>query len=299
MVSKIQNDYCREVDYKILLQKLNSVEKFIDFDERVANDPIQFVKRYDNPPDIETAGLISAVMAMGKVELIIRNLEDIFSRFDSSPSEFIDNFTGKNARLFDNVKYRLYNSHDIKTLLWCIGEVRKKWGSLERLFSKSYNGGASKKDGLRNFTEGLEFFSKTFKELARESPYNEQRNFSHFFPQPSKGSACKRLCLFTRWMVRKKKPDFGIWKSVNPGDLVIPVDTHISRIGRYLGFTKRKSAGNWKMALEITGALKKMDPSDPIRLDFPLCHMGISGECPKKFDEEKCGNCDLKDVCRR
>lgn len=294
-----QNLSLNETDLKILREKLDYAETRIDFDERVKNDPLQFPKRYSRHGDIEAAGLVAAVMAMGKVELIIRNLENIFSSIDGSVTDFVDNLDSDRVKRFDGIKYRLYSTHDILTLLWSIGQVRAQWGSIESLFLKGYNAVLSENDGITKFYNGLQHLSQTFKEIAKTSPFDDQQKFSHFFPQPSKKSACKRLCLYTRWMVRTAKPDLGIWKNVNPAHLVIPVDTHISRIGRYLGFTAQKGQGSWKMAVEITRALSGIDPDDPLRLDFPLCHLGISGICPTRFDEEKCKNCGLKEICLR
>ncbi len=294
-----QNLTFNNIDIAALRKKLDYVETRIDFEDRVNNDPLQFPKRYSRHGDIEAAGLIASVMAMGKVELIIRNLNNIFSVIGDSVTNFVDNLDSRKIRKLEGIKYRLYSNHDILTLLWSIGQVRARWGSIESLFLKGYNAMPSENDGIVKFYNGLEYFSQIFKEIAVTSPFENQQKFSHFFPQPSKKSACKRLCLYTRWMVRTAKPDMGIWKNVSPAHLVIPVDTHISRIAKYLGFTTQKGQGSWKMAVEITRALSRLDPEDPIRLDFPLCHLGISGICPTRFDEEKCKNCGLKEICLR
>jgi len=103
-------------------------------------------------------------------------------------------------------------------------------------------------------------------------------NFSNgikfMFPLPQKGSACKRMNLFLRWMVRNDELDFGLWNEIKPNKLIIPVDTHIAKICKQLKLTKRKNV-NWKMAEEITGKLKRFDPVDPVKYDFALCHIGM------------------------
>ncbi|MDP2277151.1 MAG: TIGR02757 family protein [Nitrospirota bacterium] len=114
-----------------------------------------------------------------------------------------------------------------------------------------------------------------------------------FFPSPSKGSACKRMNLFLRWMIRQRDIDFGIWKGIPENKLVIPLDTHIAKISKCLGFTKRKSQ-DWKMAVEITDALKKLDSDDPLKYDFAMCHYGISGLCGPEFN--KCDKCIFKNL---
>ena len=115
-----------------------------------------------------------------------------------------------------------------------------------------------------------------------------------FFPSPSGGSACKRANLFLRWMVRDRDIDFGIWKGIPKNRLVIPLDTHIARISRCLGFTRRASS-DWKTAVEITEALKELNPEDPLKYDFALCHHGISGMCTSKSKglENNCTGCAL------
>jgi uncharacterized protein (TIGR02757 family) len=120
--------------------------------------------------------------------------------------------------------------------------------------------------------------------------------FSFLFPAPLAGSACKRLCMFLRWVVRPADGiDLGIWHGVTPAQLVIPVDTHISRICSYLGFTGRSSA-DWRMAQEITAALRRLDPADPVKYDFSLAHLGISEGC-NGVDPQRCLSCAIKGIC--
>jgi uncharacterized protein (TIGR02757 family) len=113
---------------------------------------------------------------------------------------------------------------------------------------------------------------------------------SQFCPLPSKGSACKRFNLFLRWMIRDRDIDLGIWKGVPKNKLIIPLDTHIARISRCLGLTKRRSQ-DWRTAVEVTGALRRFDPEDPLKYDFALCHHGISGLCRGERKKEICREC--------
>jgi uncharacterized protein (TIGR02757 family) len=124
------------------------------------------------------------------------------------------------------------------------------------------------------------------------------RGLSHLVPDPSKGSASKRLFLYLRWMIRRADGvDLGLWP-IDPSLLVIPVDTHVHRIARNLGLTRRRDA-SLRTAMEITAALRRLDPNDPVRYDFALCHMGVSRECPSRRDAEKCARCVVRDVCTR
>jgi uncharacterized protein (TIGR02757 family) len=118
----------------------------------------------------------------------------------------------------------------------------------------------------------------------------------YFFPRPSAGSACKRLNLFLRWMVRKDVVDLGVWTNVAPSRLIVPLDTHVIRLGHCLRLTRYTSPG-WKMAAEITASLRQLDPADPVRYDFSLCHVGMMNACG--FNRpQKDSQCPLRGVCR-
>ena len=117
----------------------------------------------------------------------------------------------------------------------------------------------------------------------------------YFFPRPSAGSACKRLNLFLRWMVRKDEIDLGVWTGVSPARLVVPLDTHVIRLGRCLRLTRYASPG-WKMAADITAALRALDPADPVRYDFSLCHVGMMNACGYGR-RQRDANCPLRGLC--
>ncbi len=123
----------------------------------------------------------------------------------------------------------------------------------------------------------------------------ERPGVAYFFPRPSGGGACKRLNLYVRWMVRHDEVDLGVWPSVSRARLVVPLDTHVIRVGRCLGLTARRTPG-WRMAAEITGALRALDPDDPVRYDFALCHVGMHGLCghDRPQGDERC---PLKGLC--
>ena len=125
---------------------------------------------------------------------------------------------------------------------------------------------------------------------------SNRKNISYLIPSPSNGSACKRLTMFFRWMVRGPDDiDFGLWRFIDPSRLVIPVDSHIARMSRMLGLSARRSP-DWKMALEITESLRLLDPDDPLRYDFALVRPGIVGACTKAINGD-CPECSLNGVC--
>jgi uncharacterized protein (TIGR02757 family) len=117
----------------------------------------------------------------------------------------------------------------------------------------------------------------------------------YFFPRPSAGSACKRLNLYLRWMVRRDEVDLGVWARVSPGKLIVPLDTHVIRLGRCLRLTRYTSPG-WKMAAEITASLRRLDPADPVRFDFALCHLGMMSACGFGRPQRD-AHCPLKGLC--
>ncbi|MEJ2683693.1 MAG: TIGR02757 family protein [Candidatus Sulfobium sp.] len=260
-----------------------------DFRERMRHDPIEFPHRYVSSPDIEVAGFISSCFAYGRVELFRDVLERIFSRMGGSPSGFLAGFDPKkDAGRFAGIKYRFNENEDILCLFFMVHEVLKKEGSLLNAFMRHYS--EDDRDigaGLTGFVSGILGSDTSMVYGMNIRP----RGLRQFLSSPAGGSTCKRANLFLRWMVRDRDIDFGIWKGIPKNKLVIPLDTHIARISRCLEFTKRKSQ-DWKTAVEITEALKGLDPEDPLKYDFALCHHGISGMCRGKGGKN-CRNCAL------
>jgi len=274
---------------KSLKQTLDRLYREYDFEGRVLHDPIEFPHQFKRPEDIELSGFIASCFAYGRVDLFKPVIKNILSVMGESPYGFLREFSlKKHGPLFSGIKYRFNKSDDIVCLLYALNRVIKKYGSIEAALKSSYrdddpdtgNGLA----GLVNVLLGTDVSPVYGKDI-------KPAGFRQFLPSPASGSACKRICLFLRWMVRDADIDFGIWKGIPGSKLVIPLDTHIARISKCLGFTKRSSQ-DWKMAVEITGALRKLDPSDPLKYDFALCHQGIAGLCSKM----KCAECKLLNV---
>lgn len=260
---------------KSLKTILDRFYKEFDFRERLLHDPIEFPYRYKDTEDIEVSGLIASCFAYGRVELFKPVIEKVLSPMGKHPHSFLLDFDVKRERRRISFKYRFNEPEDILCLLFLIHELLRKHSRIENAFKKYFS--PDTLDTGRAVT-GLvaEILSTdTSKVYGRNiHPFGLQQ----FFPSPLKGSACKRMNMFLRWMVRDRDIDFGIWKGIPRNRLVIPLDTHIARISRCLGFTQRASA-DWKAAVEITEALKKFDPEDPLKYDFALCHHGISGIC--------------------
>lgn len=271
---------------KQLKPVLEKLYKDYDFQGRIVNDPIEFPHRFSDARDIEIVGFISTCFAYGKVELFKSVLEKLFDIMGRSPYQFLADFEIKKIRKkIGNIKYRFNETGDIICLLYVLSVVIKEYGSIEAVFKKHFD---PAEPAIFN---GLKGMVGSLIDIDTSPVYGENikpSGFLQFLPSPQNGSACKRMNLFLRWMIRDTDIDFGIWKGIPKNRLVIPLDTHIARISRCLGFTKR-AGQDWKMAVEITEALKRFDATDPVKYDFALCHQGISKAC----GAGKCGDCKI------
>ena len=230
-------------------------------------DPLEVVRRFDRPEDQEIAALIASSLAYGRAEKIVETVERLFVLMEEAPYAFVLHFNPqKQADRFRTFVYRFTRGEAIIDLILILQSVIKQFGSLEMLFLRGY----SPLDphigpGLTHFVETL---------LDCGPSLSTKGGVGYLLPSPRTGSACKRLNLFLRWMVRQDEIDLGLWRSVSPSRLIIPVDTHVARLSRLLGLTARRQA-DWRMAEEITTALRVLDPADPVKYDLSLCHLGM------------------------
>lgn len=254
---------------KLTKKYLDELVKTYEIPDFIGADPIQFPHRYTNQADIEVSGLISTCFAYGSRKKIIETLENIHEIFNGSPAEFALNFNiDRDAELFKGFVYRYNQERDLVLLIYIIGKALKEYGTLEKAFMKGYNPSEKNiKQSLTNFVNLLRSYL----------PCDEVtcRGLFHLIPSPELGSACKRLNLFLKWMIRKPPVDLNIWKNISENKLIIPLDTHVARISKEWGLTSRKS-NDWKTAEEITKNLKKFDPADPIKYDFAIFGFGIN-----------------------
>ncbi len=285
----------------IVMNLKHHLDHFLDTfprEDHVQKDPVQFVHRFSEPADREIVGFVAAAFSYGNVTSVIRSVGAIVERMGSHPARFVSGFEPRrDAGIFRGFYHRWNTERDLVVLLWILKRMVEEHGSLESLMV----GGMDDTDGGTG--AALDRFSAIALGFGHERFYKKKelqgrRGVRYFFPRVSEGSACKRLNLFMRWMVRADDGvDCGVWPRISPDRLVIPLDTHITRISRYIGLTELRSP-NWKMALDITESLRRLDPSDPLKYDFALCHLGIAGDCPKKRDEVKCWKCPILAVCQ-
>ena len=259
-----------------------------------ALDPIQIVRRYSRVDDREVIGFIAAGLAFGRVASVMASIESVCAVLGSAPAEFVRRFDpGRDAGGLRPLVHRWTRGDDLAGLILILQDLLAADGSLERAFARDLRPDAA------DVQDALESFSSRARAVDLRSVYGRaKRNpgAHYFFSRPSTGSACKRLNLFLRWMVRQDAVDPGGWSSVPARQLVVPLDTHTIRAGKCLGFTRRASPG-WKMAAEITEALRAFDRDDPVRYDFALCHLSMMGACgygTKQADTQ----CPLRGCCR-
>ena len=233
--------------------------------EFVHPDPLEFLYDYKDARDREVVALIASSLAYGRVRQILKSVSTVLSKMTPSPSAFLKNSTSAQIhKTFKNFKHRFTTDEDISCLLIGMKSAIEEHGSLEKCFLA----------GLRDEHDSImPALSSFVLDLNLDLDLN-------LIPTPEKKSACKRLNLFLRWMVRKDEVDPGGWNKVPRSKLIVPLDTHMHRIARELGLTTRKQA-NLKTALEITEAFREVEPDDPVKYDFVLTRFGIRDDLGK------------------
>ena len=230
--------------------------------EFIHPDPLEFLYHYEDPADRELVGLIASSLAYGRVAQILKSVSKALERMGPSPSRFLADVSRDVLRkTFEDFKHRFTTGDQLAGLLLGIKQALRRDGSLERCFVKHMGPGD---------TTILPALAAFVQELNGEGVDQGCR----FLPSPLGGSACKRLNLFLRWMVRSDDVDPGGWSGVSPSRLVVPLDTHMHRIGLSTGFISRKQA-DLRAALEMTEAFRAIIPDDPVRYDFALTRLGI------------------------
>ena len=249
-----------------LKEKLETHYRAFD-KSKISPDPLEILHIFKNDLDKEAMGLISSIFAYGNIKQIIKSQEKLLLATGYKPYKFIINLSGTDEDKFRLITHRFYTGKDTVQLFRTLSHIYNEYGSIKNYFLGFYN------PLDKNIRSGIEGFSSSvINYLQKNKALTHGTRF--MFPLPSAGSACKRMNLFLRWMVRKDELDFGIWNEVSPAKLVIPVDTHIARISKELKLTKLRNV-SWKMAEEITDNLRKFDPSDPVKYDFAICHIGM------------------------
>jgi uncharacterized protein (TIGR02757 family) len=248
-------------DLKILLDKWTDRYNRLDF---IDSDPISIPHRFTKRQDIEISALFAATLAWGQRVTIIRSCDTLLKIMDSRPYEFIMRHGPNDLKRMEKFVHRTFNSTDLLYFIAFLKSHFRKHNTLETLFRVTPEE-ATVEAGLIRFHEA--FFS------LPDFPSRTRKHVS----TPERKSACKRLNMFVRWMVRHddRGVDFGLWKSILPRQLVCPCDVHVERVARSLKLIRRKGV-DWMTALELTESLRRFDSEDPVKYDFALFGLGVN-----------------------
>jgi len=240
---------------------LDSLYKKICTPDFILHDPLQFPGRYKKREDIEIAAFLAATIAWGRRDMILRSAEKMFALMGKSPYDFV--MSGDYKKLKNRNIHRTFFENDLKYFCRGFKHIYTKYGNLEKLFALS----------PENVWEGFALFRE---EMAKANKGEYSKHISNPGREDKNGSACKRLNLALRWLVRKSPPDLGLWKSIKPAALFIPLDVHVTRTARKLGLLERNS-NDKKAVIELTERLRIFDAVDPVKYDFALFGMGVMG----------------------
>jgi len=230
--------------------------------EFIESDPIQIPHLFTKKEDIEISGFLAATIAWGQRPTIIKNANRLVEGMDFAPHDFILNHTTKDLQRFEGFVHRTFNYDDLLFFIASLRTIYVCHGSLENCFAP--------KPGDTNLKNGINNFRNIFFETA-----HLERSKKHV-SDPFRNSACKRINMYLRWMVRPNDTgvDFGIWKNISPALLSCPLDVHTGNVARTLGLLQRKQ-NDWKSVEELDASLRKFNPEDPVLYDFALFGMGV------------------------
>ena len=286
------------------------------------SDPLGLVHRHPHDEDREAAAFFASALAFGNAKAVRTSLGRVLGRLGARPAAALREFRiDENADLFEGIVHRWVGPRDLARFAHMTGAALREWGSLEAAFMPGYEPGAatltsalvgfrrrllalapgeSSKKGLasgRPGKKGSAAGGSSKKGCAASGP-GEKNGFAYLLPDPAGGSACKRIHLFCKWVIRSGDGmDLGLWRAPRLSQLTIPLDTHIARIGGLLGLTERRTPDR-RMAEEITDSLRLINPADPVSYDFAMSRLGILGHCPRRPDARLCAGCPLRDICR-
>lgn len=254
------------VNFSNLKHFLNQKVDLYNCCDFISTDPISVPHQYTRKEDIEIIGFFAAIFAWGQRQTIINKCNELSDRMGNTPYEFVKNHSDADLQNLLGFKHRTFNDTD---LLYCVEFFRKHYSENDSLESAFFP-----VEGM-GVEEGLNYFNRYFFSL----PDSPSRTRKHI-PSPLKKSACKRLNMYLRWMVRDDNNgvDFGLWKKISPKDLICPLDLHVERTAKKLGLLTRDKP-DWQAAIELTENLRQFDPEDPVKYDFALFGVSIEEKC--------------------
>lgn len=235
----------------------------------IDRDPVSLPHAFDDPEDQEIIGLFAAALAWGRRDTMLRKLADLLERMDHRPARFIHTLSPRSEQRLEGYKHRTFQPIDTVSLCRALHALVRHYGSIGRFVQTGWNSEAP------HIGPAIQRLSDTLLTIVPDTPDRLRKHLA----RPSTGSACKRLSMYFRWMVRSGPVDLGLWDFISPTALLLPLDVHTGRQARRLGLLSRKQ-NDWKATLELTEACRKLDPADPARYDFALfglgAHKGLS-----------------------
>jgi uncharacterized protein (TIGR02757 family) len=259
------------LELKLYLDEINEQVEQPDY---IPNDPVQFMHAFSDKKDIEIAGFLAATMAWGRRDIVVAKVNDLLNRMDYAPYDFVMNYHQADFKRLNTFKHRTFKPIDIHGLILGLQKVYSEVDDFELFWKYCYQKGGEQN---RPF---LAIFHEKFFGLTDDLAGRTRKHISN----PEKGSTCKRLWMYLRWVVRKNSPvDLGIWDFMDASELLIPFDVHVARQARRYGLLTRRS-NDLKAVQELTGTLRLMNPHDPARYDYALFGIGaLNYELPKRF----------------
>lgn len=255
-------------DERNLKTYLDTLVRKYETSEFILLDPISIPHGFDDPADQEIIGLYAALLAWGQRKTVLNKLADLCERMNYRPLDFVANFSEEKGRQhLAGFKHRTFQPEDAFWLTHNLSLVLERFGSIEGAFSTFLD----KSEG--HVGSAIQGFSNLLFSISPETPARLRKHLA----RPQTGSACKRLCMYLRWMVRTGPVDLGIWQSLDTSLLVLPLDVHVGRQARALGLLARKQ-DDWRAALELTQNCRRLCPEDPSKYDFALFGTGAYDE---------------------
>ena len=256
------SDMSRE-EMRDLLERLHdryNNESFIEA------DPISVPHSFTRPVDREIAGFLAATIAWGNRRAIVQSAHRMMRYMDNAPEDFVRNATEADMEYLRTYVHRTFNGVDFQDFVRGLRHIITKWGSVGNYFETRYEEHGDLRPVFSDFRR--DFF-------AAQHDQHCEKHLSSI----DKGAACKRLCMYLRWFVRHddRGVDFGMWRRIPMSALYMPLDIHTGRMGRNLGLLSRKQS-DWKAVEELTASLRELHSDDPVRYDYSLFGLGISGD---------------------
>ncbi len=248
----------------ILKNRLDRAYEFYAQSSFIENDPIAIPHSFSQIQDIEIAGFFAAIFSWGRRDIILSKSKELMDIMNHQPFEFVANYSSNDRKKINHFKHRTFNASDLDFYIRAFQQHYKKHKSLEIAFLPEI---PTKE---KTIEANLVYFYNYLSGLVS----HEKRNLKHI-STPASGAACKRLCMYLRWMVRKDEVDMGWWKTIRPSQLIMPLDVHVIRLAIELGLIEENDKPSWKTALKLTEKLRKLEPKDPVKYDLAIFSLGV------------------------